>query len=344
MPKLTRFAVPLLLLAASAQAAALTAPSAVVLDPETGREVYAAGADTPRPPASTTKLITALIAIERLDPDARLPVSTHAASMPRTKAELRVGSRYPVRTLLQALLVGSSNDAAVVLAEGVAGSEHRFAELMTQRARELGCDRTTFRNASGLGEVGQVSTCRDLIRIFEAVRENPTLMDILGRQTATVSHPGGGQTVLRNHNKLLGDYASAPVGKTGYTRAARHCFVGSFVRDGREYRVACMGSSRLWDDLRALTGREAPLRTLSVVEAGAETVAGNDDYSAPAWSPARVRAVRQALAKLGYRLDPSGAPTKALTRFQKLRGLLADGQPRDATRKALARRSGIKIP
>ncbi len=233
--------------------AAVGAPSALVVDAQTGRAVFARGADAPRPPASTTKLMTALLACERLAPDALLTVSARAASMPRTKADLRAGRRYRVRDLVQALLVGSSNDAAVVLAEGVAGSEARFAELMTRRARELGCRNTRFLNASGLNARGQVSTCRDLLAILAAARRHELVEGALQDPSFTLVHADGGRTVMDNHNKLLGDYAAAPVGKTGYTRAARHCFAGLFRKEGRTYYVSCMGSSRFWPDLRALT-------------------------------------------------------------------------------------------
>jgi len=297
---------------------ALSAPSALVLDSDSGRELVSEGADAPRSPASTAKLMTALLACERLDPDALLRVSPRAAGMPRTKADLRAGERYRVRDLIRALLVGSSNDAAVVLAEGVSGSEERFAELMTRRAKALGCRKTRFLNASGLTAPGQVSTCRDLLRIFGAVRASRALMSALTSPSATVEHPGGGRTVMRNHNHLLGDYESAPVGKTGYTRAARHCFVGAFVSEGREYRVACMGSGRLWEDLKVLTTGSSPKAP-----------------AASAWPSERLRAVQRALAKLGYR---------SLARFQKEQHLLADGEPRDATCKALSRKAGIPIP
>ncbi len=317
-------------------ASALNAPCAMVYDPARGAVVLADDADTPRAPASTTKLMTALLAAERLDPDQRLKVSARAAAMPRTKADLRAGASYRAGDLLTALLVGSSNDAAVVLAEGVSGSEARFAALMTARAKALGCRNTRFLNASGLTQSGQVSTCRDLLRIYAAVRRAPSLMAILRCPSAAITHRDGGRTVMRNHNKLLGDYPSAPVGKTGYTRAARHCFVGSFVREGREYFIACMGSTRLWDDLRALT------------LGGAPSAAPAPEAPAEVWSPARVRGVQKALAKLGHHpgsFDGELGPhtREALRRFQKSRSLLADGLPRDATCHALERLTGMTI-
>ena len=304
-----------------AAAEGLTAPSYHVEGPD--GPVLSSGADTPRPPASTTKLMTALLAAESLDPDRRLVVSARAASMPRTKADLRAGASYRVRDLLSVLLVGSANDAAVVLAEGVSGSEAAFARRMTEKARVLGCTRTVFRNSNGLQQPGQVSTCRDLLRIYAAAYRNSMLANIMRSQTACIIHPGGSRTLVRNHNKLLGDYPSAPVGKTGYTRAAKHCFVGTFVREGREFRVACMGSEALWDDLRALTS--APLAA----------------RPAPACPPARERAVRSALARLGY--APGKTLKSALVRFQREHHLLADGELRDGTLNSLARISGMKL-
>ena len=236
-----------------AAAEGITAPSYLVEGPDGA--VKAVGADTPRPPASTTKLMTALLAAENLDPDRRLVVSPRAAAMPRTKADLKAGASYKVRDLLAVLLVGSANDAAVVLAEGVSGSEAAFARRMTVRARALGCSRTVFRNSNGLQQTGQVSTCRDLLKIYAAAYRNPMLANILRSRTASIIHPGGSRTLVRNHNKLLGDYESAPVGKTGYTRSARHCFAGSFRKGGKDYLVACMGSAKLWKDLRIMTQR-----------------------------------------------------------------------------------------
>lgn len=330
-----------------APASALNAPCAMVYDPVRETVVLADDADTPRSPASTTKLMTALLASERLDPDRRLKVSSRAAGMPRTKADLRAGATYRVGDLLAALLVGSSNDAAAVLAEGVSGSEAKFADLMTARARALGCRNTRFLNASGLTQAGQVSTCRDLVRIYAVVRRSPALMGILRRSSMTLTHPGGARTAMRNHNKLLGDYPSAPVGKTGYTRAARHCFVGSFVREGREYFIACMGSTSLWKDLRAMTLGGAPASGRA--SAPPPEATAKPEPPREAWTPSRVRAVQKALAGLGQRPGEAdgvlGPNTRsALRRFQKARGLLADGLPRDAVCHALERLTGIAIP
>lgn len=309
---MTRTAAVLLLLAVPASAGTR---SAAVYDPAGRAFLLAEGVDRQRPPASTAKLMTALLASERLKPDARVRVSARAAAMPRTKAGLRAGAVYRAGDLLEALLVGSSNDAAAALAEAVAGSESLFAGLMNRRARELGCTRTRFANASGLTAPGQVSTCRDLLRIYAAARARSDLARILGMPSKSMRHPGGAVTVMRNHNRMLGTVT----GKTGYTRAARHCFVGSFRRDGRELLVACMGSGRLWDDLRGLMAGPG------------EGASDRDDT---------VLRAQQALRRRGFDPGPldgvSGRRTREAVRaFQRSRFLPADGELRDATLLAL---------
>ncbi len=234
--------------AASRSLRHLSARSAVVLDADTGRILFARNPDAPRQPASTIKILTGLIAIETLDARARVTVSRRAARMPRSKVYLEPGKWYWAGDLVDAVLLASANDASVALAEWIAGSERAFARRMTDKARRLGARNTVCRTASGLTASGQHSTARDLAVMFSQAMRNPEFARRMGR----AKRRAGFGRMLVNHNKALWRIRGAVGGKTGYTRAARQTYVGKFERNGRALVVAIMGSEAMWDDVEML--------------------------------------------------------------------------------------------
>jgi D-alanyl-D-alanine carboxypeptidase (penicillin-binding protein 5/6) len=226
----------------------LSARSAIVMDARTGKTIYAHEPDRPGQPASTVKVLTSLLAMDHLKNNALVPVSSWAASMPRSKIYIRKGKSYYANDLINAVLMASANDASVALAEKVAGSETAFAKLMTQRARQLGATKTICKTASGLTAKGQQTTARDLAVIFkQAMRHN----EFATRIKRTKVNTSYGKT-LRSHNKALWQISGAEGGKTGYTWAARQTYVGSFKRDNREIVVALLGSRNMWKDIKLL--------------------------------------------------------------------------------------------
>jgi D-alanyl-D-alanine carboxypeptidase (penicillin-binding protein 5/6) len=226
----------------------VTAQSVVVMDGNSGHLLYAKSPDQPRQPASTIKILTGLLAMEALQDEAKVPVSRRAARMPRSKIYLDQRKTYQADDLINAVLLASANDASVALAEWVAGTERKFANLMTRKAQELGARNTLCRTASGLTARGQYSTARDLAIIFgQAMQNNEFAARV--KQIKAKTKEG---TTLRNHNKALWSISGAEGGKTGYTRAAQQTYVGQFKRNVDTIVVAIMGSNTMWNDIRRL--------------------------------------------------------------------------------------------
>ncbi|WP_310599049.1 serine hydrolase [Desulfobulbus sp.] len=226
----------------------ISARSAIILDAKTGGELFTKYPDNPRQPASTIKIVTAMIAIKSLKDNDVVEVSNHAASMPSSKVFLETSKRYQADDLINAVLLSSANDASVALAEKVAGSEESFANLMTISARMWGARNTVCRTASGLTALGQQSTSRDLANIFRYAMQHEEFARRMREKSVTTSYG----KVLRNHNKALWKVDGALAGKTGYTVAARQTYVGQFSRNGQTIVVALMGSETMWADLGKL--------------------------------------------------------------------------------------------
>jgi D-alanyl-D-alanine carboxypeptidase (penicillin-binding protein 5/6) len=226
----------------------VTAQSVVVMDGNSGHFLYAKSPDQPRQPASTIKILTGLLAMEALQDEAKVPVSRRAARMPRSKIYLDQRKTYQADDLINAVLLASANDASVALAEWVAGTERKFANLMTRKAQELGARNTLCRTASGLTARGQYSTARDLAIIFGQAMQNNEFATRV-KQIKAKTKEG---TTLRNHNKALWSISGAEGGKTGYTRAAQQTYVGQFKRNDDTIVVAIMGSNSMWKDIRRL--------------------------------------------------------------------------------------------
>lgn len=221
---------------ASAQLLALGSPElsapAGILTTRDGRVLWERDAHQARPMASTTKIMTALVVLERADLDAVATVSEAATAVEGSTAGLVAGQRVPVRTLLAALLVRSANDAAIVLAEHVAGSVEAFVRLMNAKARELGLEDTHFTNPHGLDEEGHESSAADLATLARVAMAHPTFAEIVGRPDVVVPRAKGGARRYETTNRLVTDYPGATGVKTGWTDGAGYCVVASAERDG----------------------------------------------------------------------------------------------------------------
>ena len=226
----------------------ISARSIIVLDAVSGKTLFSRAPDTPRQPASTIKVLTAMIAIDMLRNKQKVTVSRKAARQPRSKIYLDPRKTYLAGDLINAVLLASANDASVALAEKIAGSEKSFAAMMTRQARRLGANNTVCKTASGLTAAGQKTTARDLATIFRLAMKNK---EFAARMKKTKIHTADG-TLLRNHNKALWQIDGALAGKTGYTSAARQTYVGKFKRGTDEIIVAIMGSETMWTDIKKL--------------------------------------------------------------------------------------------
>ena len=225
-----------------------TAKSFVIMDAETGKILLSNNGRTLLPPASTLKIMTALYVLDRLKMDDQVPVSAYAASAPPSKINIKEGETYTVRELMYALLLSSANDGARALAERAGGSEGNFCQLATMQVRQWGAYRTTVCTANGLPNDSQFTTAEDLALLFRRAMQNPEFAKIVGTKYYDIQ----GGRVLRNHDRFLFTTPLARGGKTGYTRAALHTYVGMFQNQDKAIIIALMGSKKMWPDLRIL--------------------------------------------------------------------------------------------
>jgi D-alanyl-D-alanine carboxypeptidase len=241
------------------QASVYNPPSAsIVIDAKTGATLHQVNPDSLRHPASLTKIMTLYLLFERLEAgrirlDTPLEVSDNAAAQPPTKLGLRPGQTITVEDAILGLVTKSANDAAVVVAEALAGSEEEFARQMTRKARALGMERTTYRNASGLPNDEQVTTARDQALLGIAIQGR---FPRYYRYFSTASFEFRGR-LLRNHNRLLGRVEGVDGIKTGYTRASGFNLVTSMRRGDRHIVAVVLGG-------RTSRQRDALMRDLVV--------------------------------------------------------------------------------
>ncbi len=244
--------------------------ASIVVDGNGGEVLHATNADAPRHPASLTKIMTLYLLFEQLEAsrirlDTQLKVSEHAAQQAPTKLGLRPGQTIAVDDAIKAVVTKSANDAAVTIAENLAGDEGEFAKLMTQKARALGMSRTTYVNASGLPDDDQITTARDQALLGRAIQER---FPRYYRYFSTPEFVYRGRE-MRNHNHLLGEVGGVDGIKTGYTRASGFNLVTSVHRDGRYIVAVVLGGHSAAErdermrDLISAHIREATLRHIA---------------------------------------------------------------------------------
>ncbi len=230
--------------------------AAFVVDAKTGKALHEANADSLRHPASLTKIMTLYLLFEQIEAGkiklhTPLPVSAEAASQAPTKIGVKAGQTLEVEDAIKALVTKSANDAAVVIAEALGGSEEAFARRMTQKARALGMNRTIYRNASGLPDEEQVTTAREQALLGIAIQER---FPRYYRYFSLTGFSYRGHA-MRNHNKLLGRVHGVDGIKTGYTRASGFNLVSSVRRNDRHIVAVVLGGA-------SGAARDARMRTL----------------------------------------------------------------------------------
>jgi D-alanyl-D-alanine carboxypeptidase (penicillin-binding protein 5/6) len=227
--------------------------AAVLMEMPTGKILWEKNKEAPRPPASTAKILTALVTLDRVPLKEIVTVSITAIANKSSAVALKNGERLAVQDLLYALLLQSSNDAALALASHVGGSTPKFVQLMNQKARSLGAFHSHFLNPTGLPQSGQLTTARDLAVITKAALANPEFRKIV----ATKSYPWKSlkwEGVLENSNELLKSYEGAIGVKTGNTREAGHCLVAAAQRSDETLIAVVLGSQEkhVWQDAKNL--------------------------------------------------------------------------------------------
>lgn len=212
-----------------------------------GREVWARNPSTRLPPGSLTKMMTALLVLERADLRSVATVSREASRETGTRLGLSQGDRMTVLELLAATVIASANDACHVLADHVAGNEAKFVALMNARAREMGLSGTRFANACGHDAPGMHSTARDLARLAESAMGNPVFAKMAGLEDGWISTAGAGRKFpLRNSNLLIGRYRGAIGVKTGFTGLAGKCLVALAERRGNRVLLVLLNAPDRW--------------------------------------------------------------------------------------------------
>ena len=231
---------------------------AYLIDVLSGQTLYMKNSDKPLAPASTTKIMTGLLAIEQgnlNDIVTASPSMLDKKLVDGTQIYLVPGEKMPLKDLLYALLLNSANDSAVDIAEHVGGNLPNFVEMMNQRAREIGANQTHFVNSSGLTEPGHVTTAHDLALIARVAYQNPTFAEYVRTKSQTVSRSTPNTPVqMRNENKLLFRDTTVDGIKTGYTVAAQNCLVASVTKDGRQFIGVILKSPghEIWTDMQSM--------------------------------------------------------------------------------------------
>lgn len=238
----------------SARPYRVSAKAAFVMEMDSGRRLYEKDITRKVLPASTTKVLTAILVLEKLQLDDYVTISPRAAEALPSKIYVVAGDRYRVKDLLYAALLNSANDATVALAEAVAGSVEQFVAMMNVRAAEIGAKTTLFANPHGLPDDDpQYSTAYDMALIFREAMKKPLFRKVIQQRYQKIVSEGGRGMSLRSHNKcLFQGWKKNIYGKTGYTRAAQSCFVGYFEQDGKMFIIAVFGCQTRWDDIKFL--------------------------------------------------------------------------------------------
>jgi len=237
----------------------ISARSALLMNLKSGDRLYSKDIRRKILPASTTKVMTAILVLEKLNLDDYVVISPKAAAALPSKIYAEVGDKYRVRDLLYAALLKSANDVSVALAEAVAGSEDKFVAMMNRRAEKIGARSTLFANPHGLpDDEPQYSTAYDMALILREAMKKPIFREIMETKYKKIVSQKGKAILLQSHNKcLFKGWKNNVYGKTGYTNAARACFVGYFNKGKEVFIVAVFGCSERWDDIKALVERVA---------------------------------------------------------------------------------------
>jgi D-alanyl-D-alanine carboxypeptidase len=299
----------LLLASTSVAPARALESSSIVIDEASGKVLHGYRVDAAHAPASLTKMMTLFLAFEALE-RGRLrlaqpvTISVHAATRAPSKMYFRAGQRVTVENLMLAVALKSANDAAAALAEAIGGSEARFAQMMTAKAREIGMTQTTFMTASGLPAAGQLTTARDMAILTRAVHLRYPLQyqAYLGRRYAVAA-----QRHIANTNRLLHTNPEVDGGKTGFTRAAGYNLATTAQRDGRKVIVVVLGarssSERFYrtERLMAAVFGDEPAKGTLLADGRAKTLHDN--------KPGRLAAAFIGRAEASERTDrPAAGP------------------------------------
>lgn len=227
----------------------VSAESAILIDADSGNVLYSKNADRRMPMASTTKIMTALVALERGELDETVDVPDGAVGIEGSSIYLVAGEKLTLRQLLYAMMLESANDAAVAIAIAIGGSVDTFADMMNEKALSLGLEDTHFTNPHGLDDPEHYTTAHDLAIIASCAMKNDSFREIVStHKTAIPQNNGESSRLLINHNKMLNLYDGAIGIKTGYTRKSGRCLVSAAERDGVRLIAVTLNAPDDWQD------------------------------------------------------------------------------------------------
>ena len=241
-----------LLLSNTCFALDLSATSAVILEAQTGEILFEKNADKRMGMASTTKIMTALVALEKGKAEDIVKVSSHAANVEGSSMYLKEGEEITLENLVYGLMLHSGNDAATAIAEHISGNEEKFAKLMNKKAKEVGVSNTNFTNPHGLSDDNHYTTATDLARIAAYALRNETFSKIVSTKSKTIERQELGKTTLVNHNKLLRMEKDCIGVKTGFTKATGRCLVTAWERDNMKIVCVTLNAGDDWNDHRKM--------------------------------------------------------------------------------------------
>lgn len=223
----------------------LAAESAILVESSTGRIIYEKNPDTPHEPASMTKMLTCILALEKLDPLEEIVMGRDAVTTEDNTLDWATGDSVSARDMITAVMLVSENGGAVALAQTIAGGESQFANMMNDKAKAIGCKRSRFANPNGLPNPNHYSTASDMARIAVYCMKNPTFREIVGTRRTSIhwTYPKDKWAELNNTNELLGKYKGANGIKTGWTQAAGGCLTASAQRGELELIAVIMRST-----------------------------------------------------------------------------------------------------
>lgn len=245
--------IPMTASPAVASAIDVSAKSAIVIDAASGKVLWAKDADTPRYPASTTKVMTGLLLVEKCLPNEIIVAPPDIEKTREASMHLKPGEKVSAHDMLYAMMLRSANDGCVAVADHISGSVPAFTRLMNERAREIGCTGTHFDNPNGLNDPLHYTTAHDLARIARVAMKYPPFEEVVRTQKYRISRSiNWKDTWMVNHDRWLKKDATADGIKTGWTIPAGHCFVGSATRNGFRVITVIMKSDHWQLDHEAL--------------------------------------------------------------------------------------------
>ncbi|MBE6568652.1 MAG: D-alanyl-D-alanine carboxypeptidase [Ruminococcaceae bacterium] len=232
---------------------AVSARAAVLMEASSGDIVFSKDADTRMPMASTTKIMTALVALEKGDLQQSVQIAEEAVGVEGSSVYLTAGETLTLEELLYALLLESANDAAAAVACAVSGSIEAFSAAMNEKAAEIGLENTHFTNPHGLDDEEHYTTASDLAKLAVYAMQNPDFARICSTYKKTIPmRDGEGTRLLLNHNRLLKQYADVVGVKTGFTKRSGRCLVSAAEKDGVRLVAVTLNAPDDWQDHRAM--------------------------------------------------------------------------------------------